>query len=218
MKPGWLKADILLNLDSEEEDSLYIGCSGGKDTTAKFNFKQENVPADSAAYEIKVAGLQGGHSGLEIHTGRGNAVKILNRLLWKASDKFNLRIAKIEGGNKHNAIPREAFAMVTIPKNKEKDFLSIAQEYNKTVKAELATNEPNLSVSLETIDLPAKVIDLDTQKRVLNTLYAIPHGVITMSPDIAGLVETSTNLAVILTEGNAFQNCNKPKKLCCFRE
>jgi dipeptidase D len=204
LKTGWLKADILINMDSEEEGSLYIGCSGGKNTMAKFPFKQENVPANSTAYEIKVAGLQGGHSGLEIHTGKGNAVKILTRLLWTATDKFDLRMEKLEGGNKHNAIPRESFAVVTVPKAKEQDFLSYIDGFNKTVRSELATNEPNLSVSVETYDMPAKVVDVDTQKRLLNVLYAVPHGVITMSPDIEGLVETSTNLAVINTEGNAF--------------
>jgi len=202
LDPNILKADILLNLDSEELGTFFIGCSGGKNTAAKFTFTAENVPADSAAYEIKVAGLQGGHSGLEIHTGRGNAIKILNRFLWNSLGAFDLRLAQIEGGNKHNAIPREAFAVVTVPKSKESAFLASLADYNKTIKEELATNEPNLLVSAEAFAAPAKVMDKTTAAKLLNALYAVPHGVITMSPDIAGLVETSTNLATIITTDN----------------
>lgn len=116
LEPGLLKADILINMDSEELGAFFIGCSGGKNTQPKFTFNKEEVPADSSYFEIKVAGLQGGHSGLEIHTGRGNALKIITRLLRKASKNFNLRLNKIEGGNKHNAIPREAFAIVSVEK------------------------------------------------------------------------------------------------------
>lgn len=201
LKSGFLKADILINMDSEEEGSLYIGCSGGKNTQARFKFTAEKTPGGSASYEIKVAGLKGGHSGLEIHTGRGNAVKILTRLLWTFSKDYNLRLAKIEGGNKHNAIPREAFAVVTIPKSSDNALKKFVKKYNETVKAELATNEPDLNVSLSKHSMPDKVMDQKTQKRLLNALYAVPHGVITMSPDIPGLVETSTNLAVVVTEG-----------------
>lgn len=201
LKPGFLKSDILINLDSEEEGSLYIGCSGGKNTQARFKFKPEKTPGGSASYEIKVAGLKGGHSGLEIHTGRGNAIKILTRLLWTFSKEYKIRIAKIEGGNKHNAIPREAFAVVTVSKSAEKALKKFIKSYNETVKAELATNEPDLNVSIAKHPAPAKVMDPKTQRKLLHALYAVPHGVITMSPDIPGLVETSTNLATIVTEG-----------------
>ncbi len=202
LDPKTLKGEILLNLDSEELGTFFIGCAGGKNTAAKFTFTPETVPSDSVAYEVKVAGLQGGHSGLEIHTGRGNAIKILNRFLWNASKNVSLRLAQIEGGNKHNAIPREAFAVITVTKAKEADFLSALKNYNKTVKEELATNEPNLIISADVVSAPAKVMDVNTTAKLLNALYAAPHGVITMSPDIAGLVETSTNLATIITEGN----------------
>ncbi|MCX8009627.1 MAG: aminoacyl-histidine dipeptidase [Ignavibacteria bacterium] len=197
-----LKGSILLNLDSEEEGSLYIGCSGGKTTFAKFNFNLENIPKDSIAYEVKVAGLKGGHSGLEIHTGRGNAIKILNRFLWNSLKKFDIQLSKIEGGNKHNAIPREAFAIVVIPKSSENYFLAYVDGYNSIVKTELMTNEPDLKVSAEKIELPQNVFDRLTTFKLLNALYAVPHGVITMSPDIPGLVETSTNLATISTSGS----------------
>ncbi len=197
LQPGFLKADILLNLDSEEDGALYIGCSGGMDTEAEFEFKPENVPSDSVSYKITVSGLKGGHSGLDIHLGRGNAIKILTRLLWNTTQKFNLRISNIAGGSKRNAIPREAFAEVTLPKSNEKEFLKYVDSYNDTVKKEPATNEPNLKVSVADSPMPQMIIDNLTQKKLLNSLYAVPHGVITMSPDIPGLVETSTNLATI---------------------
>jgi dipeptidase D len=201
LDPSILKADILLNMDSEEEGSLYIGCSGGKTTMANFTFSAEPVPADSVAYEIKVLGLTGGHSGLEIQTGFGNAIKIINRLIWHSTKHQSLRIAKIEGGNKHNAIPREAFATVTIPQSHEADFLAYVTEYNKIVKDENVTKDPNLSVTVEKCELPAEVMDIKTHRNLIDALYAIPHGVLKMSPDIEGLVETSTNLAIIETVG-----------------
>lgn len=201
LKKGWLKADILINMDSEEIGTLFIGCSGGKDTYAGFKAKLEKTPKNYSSLELKVAGLKGGHSGLEIQVGRGNAVKILNRLIWTYSQKNNIRLSEINGGNKHNAIPREAFAVVAVPKKDEKKLKKFVGKYNETVKAEYATVEPDLKVSSEKHDLPKKVIDEKTQKRLLNVLYAIPHGVIKMSNDIPGLVETSTNLAVVETKG-----------------
>lgn len=205
LKPGFLKATILLNLDSEEEGTLYIGCSGGKNTAAKFAFTTEAVPADSVALEIKVAGLMGGHSGLEIHQGRGNAVKLITRLLWNARKPFDLKLAKIEGGNKHNAIPREAFAVVTVPAAKEAEFLKYVEDYNKVVKDELASVEKDLCVSAEKFEMPAGVIDAVTVKKLLCTLYAMPHGVLKMSADIPELVETSTNLATIVTNESTIE-------------
>ncbi len=199
---GLLKGEILINLDSEELGAFFIGCSGGKNTQPKFTFKKENLPADSACFEVKVAGLQGGHSGLEIHTGRGNAIKIITRLLRQASKKFNLRLSKVEGGNKHNAIPREAFAIVSIENKTKDNFLKFVDEFNSIVKAENSTIEPNLKVSAEPVSNVDSVMDLKTQMNILNALHSVPHGVIKMSADIPGLVETSTNLAVVLTENN----------------
>jgi dipeptidase D len=197
-----LKADILINMDSEEEGSLYIGCAGGKTTHAHFTYRPQRVPEDYSVLEVKVAGLKGGHSGLEIHSGLGNATKILTRLLWNSVKQFKLKIAHIEGGNKHNAIPREAFAVVALPKENKKNFLTFVEGYNATVKSEFATMEPGLSVTAEKYKKVSKVIDGKTQERILNALYAVPHGVIKMSPDIPELVETSTNLAVVTTNGN----------------
>jgi dipeptidase D len=201
LKKGWLKAQVLINMDSEEINTLYIGCAGGKNTGAKFKFKNENAPRNYASYEITVAGLKGGHSGLEINMGRGNAVKILTRLLWTYSLNKKIRLAKIEGGNKHNAIPREAFAVVLVPKTDEKKFKKFVERFNETVKAEYATPEPGLNVSVQKFEMPDKVMDEKTQKNLINALYAIPHGVIKMSQDIPELVETSTNLATVATDG-----------------
>ena len=202
LDPKILKGNILLNLDSEELGTFFIGCSGGKNTAATFIFKPQALPQNFSSFEVKVAGLRGGHSGLEINAGLGNAVKILTRLLWNAQAKFKLKLSKIEGGNKHNAIPREAFAVVSVPTVSVKEFQKFVASYNKTLKEELTTNEPGLLVSAGKYKGSVKVMDGKTQTQLLNALYAVPHGVITMSPDIPGLVETSTNLAVITTEGN----------------
>ena len=201
LKKGWLKADILINMDSEELGTLFIGCAGGKNTAAKFKAKMEKAPKNYSSFELKVDGLKGGHSGLEIHVGRGNAVKIVNRLIWEYSQDYIIRLASINGGNKHNAIPREAFAVVAVPKKDEKKLKKFVKKYNETVKAEFAAVEPDLSVSIEKHEMPAKVMDEKTQRKLVNALYAVPHGVIKMSKDIQGLVETSTNLAVVETSG-----------------
>jgi len=201
LKKNWMKADILINMDSEEEGSLYIGCSGGLNTRASFKVKPEKAPKNHSAFEVKVIGLKGGHSGLEIQVGRGNAVKILVRLLYSYGKENNYHLTSIEGGNKHNAIPREAFAKVLIPKKDEKAFKKFIKKFNETVKAEFETLEPDLKVSIEKIKGVDKVFNSKLQKNLINALYAVPHGVIKMSPDIPDLVETSTNLAVVTTEG-----------------
>lgn len=197
LSQDFLNADILLNLDSEEEGSFYIGCSGGKDTEGRFTYIKDKVPSQSLAYKISVTGLKGGHSGLDIHLGRGNAIKILTRLLWNLQNNFDLRISRIEGGSKRNAIPREAFAEVIISNSKEKEFTDYVNKFTEIVKFELGTVEPNLKISFDKINLPEFVIDKPTQFRLLNTLYGLPHGVIKMSADLPDLVETSTNLATI---------------------
>jgi dipeptidase D len=188
-------------MDSEEIGTLFIGCAGGKNTAATFKAKMEKSPRNYASFEIKVAGLKGGHSGLEIHVGRGNAAKILNRLIWSYSEEYNIRLSEINSGNKHNAIPREAFAIVLVPKKDEKKLKKFIAKYNETVKAEYATVDSDLIVSIAKHAAPEKVMDEKTQRRLVNALYAVPHGVIKMSNDIPGLVETSNNLAVVETVG-----------------
>jgi dipeptidase D len=201
LKKGWLKADILINMDSEELGTIFIGCSGGKNTAAQFKAKMEKTPKNHSSFELKVAGLKGGHSGLEIHVGRGNAVKIINRLIFEYSIENTIRLSSINGGNKHNAIPREAFAIVAVPKKDEKKLKKFVSKFNETVKAEYAAVEPDLSVVSEKHAMPEKVMDEKTQSHLVNALYAVPHGVTKMSNDIPGLVETSNNLAVVETVG-----------------
>ncbi|MFP4529264.1 MAG: aminoacyl-histidine dipeptidase, partial [Candidatus Kapaibacterium sp.] len=194
-----LDAEILINLDSEEDGAFTIGCAGGINTSASFKYEQDAVPADSAAYEIYIKGLKGGHSGIEIHDERGNAVKFLNRLLWNLTNKYNIRLSSFNSGNKHNAIPREGFAIVTVNKAAEKDFKKYVEEFDKIVKNEYSTKEPGIEVGYEPADLPDRVMTFSLQKGLLNSLYACRHGVIRMSPDIKGLVQTSNNLAIVET-------------------
>lgn len=200
LQPDWLKAEILLNLDSEEDGHLYIGCAGGKNSYTKYKYEKGVLPSGSAAFNLKVSGLKGGHSGLEIHSGRGNAIKIMNRLLFNLTEKYAVAISCFDAGSKHNAIPRESFATIVVADNKKAEAVDFVSKFNETIKAELATNEPGLKVEIIPADLPAYVLSENAQKGLLLSLYAVPHGVLAMSPDIAGLVETSTNLAVIKTE------------------
>lgn len=205
LQPGFLESKTLMNLDSEEEGSIYVGCSGGRDTIGTWSVAFEKAPAQTMVAVIRVAGLKGGHSGLEIDKGRGNAIKILNRALLAASE-FGARVSSIQGGNKRNAIPREAEAVVFIPKNKWKVAAEAVMRLNMTAKAELESVEPDLSVSIEE-EKPKtkKVISKSLQKKLLQTISALPHGVIKMSADIPGLVETSTNVAVISSEKKALR-------------
>ncbi len=199
LEPGFLEGTTLLNLDSEEEGALYVGCSGGRDTIGTWPLDTEPMPPKSTTALLKVAGLRGGHSGLEIDKGRGNAVKIIGRIL-TALTEHGVRIASIDGGNKHNAIPREAQAIVVVPKAKWEVVLELAVEWGGIVKAELATVEPDLAVTLEEhTGKKVKVLKRGVQKKILGTIVALPHGVTKMSADIPGLVETSTNVAVIKT-------------------
>jgi dipeptidase D len=197
LKAGFLKGNILLNLDSEDEGELFIGCAGGQDTKAFMSYSRVAVNYEFAGFQIKVTGLQGGHSGDDINKGRGNAVKILNRLLWSGSHLFEVRISEIDGGNLRNAIAREAFANIVVPSHFSNDFIQYVKTYNTSVKDDFRITEPGLMVSLQPTELPSFLIDLSTQDRLLNALYACPHGVIAMSADVPNFVETSTNLASV---------------------
>ncbi len=197
LKAGFLKGNILLNLDSEDEGELFIGCAGGQDTKVLMSYSKVAVNYDFAGYQIKVTGLQGGHSGDDINKGRGNAVKILNRLLWSSSHLFEARISEIDGGNLRNAIAREAFANIIVPNRFNKDFIQYVKKFNAIVKEEYKINEPALLVSYQPTELPSFIIDSSTQERLLNALYACPHGVIAMLADVPNFVETSTNLASV---------------------
>ena len=203
LEPGRLLSKILLNLDSEEEGALYVGCSGGRDTHGHWRADPEAAPAGYVAAELRVRGLKGGHSGLEIDKGRGNAIKILNRALLRLAE-LGGRLAHISGGNKHNAIPREAEALVFLPKKNLEAAAQVMAQIEGVLKAEIATVDPGLNIALEVLPKKkAKVFKRALQKKLLQTIAALPHGVIKMSADIPGLVETSTNVAVIRTDKKA---------------
>jgi len=197
LKPNFFKSQILLNLDSEDEGELFIGCAGGIDTVITFAFETEKVPSDFEAFQIAVTGLKGGHSGDDIDKGLGNSIKIINRFLWKGTNKYDLRISSIDGGNLRNAIPREAFATFVMHKDDVKSMKEMFEGFHDDVISEYQTVEPKLSIKLKPAEMPQWVIDEPTQYDLLNALYACPHGVIAMSKQISGLVETSTNLAAI---------------------
>jgi dipeptidase D len=198
LDPTLLQSRTLLNLDSEEEGALYVGCSGGRDTTGTWALETEAAPVGTVGVELKVGGLKGGHSGLEIDKGRGNAIKIMNRVIL-ALGEFGARLARFDAGNKRNAIPRDAVALVFIPKKKLDDAMKAVAALNDIVRAELASVEPALEVTAGKYKGRCKVIKKALQKKLTMGISALPHGVIKMSADIPGLVETSTNLAVITT-------------------
>lgn len=203
LEGGLLDGKILMNLDSEDEGELYIGCAGGIDVSGSLAYSEEVVPPGSSAFRLSLTGLKGGHSGLDINLGRGNANILLCRFLYDAVEKFGLRVSGIEGGNLRNAIPRESFALVTLPGKNKDAFLASVAEYASIFTAELGSVEPGLSFSAEPAALPASVIDKDSQSRMVRAVYGLPNGVIRMSADMPGVVETSTNLAVVRSgEGN----------------
>ncbi len=199
LKPDFLQSKILINLDSEDEGELFIGCAGGKDTLAEIRYSKDNVPDNFVSYRISVKGLKGGHSGDDIHKGLGNANKILNRLLWNSATLFGLRVSEFDGGNLRNAIAREAFAIAVVPEGFAKDQIRYVNEFNNIISSEYKVTEPGLDVSIEETNLPGHLFDIESQDKLLNAIYSCPHGVIAWSQEIENFVETSTNLASVKT-------------------
>ena len=208
LKGGVLEADIMLNLDTEEDDELTIGCAGGVDVTGSGTYEQHDGPSNFVGYKIKVKGLTGGHSGGDIQRGRGNANKLMNRLLFNASGKFDLKVVSIDGGSLRNAIPRESFAEVVVPNNDEADFVQFLKEQEGIYQQEYATTDPELSVVFEKSTTSAKVLSADFQEKLFKVIYACPYGVYRMSADMEDLVQTSNNLArVLVKDGNYSLQC-----------
>ena len=201
LQPGFLKGTILLNLDSEDEGEIFIGCAGGMDTVATYKYKTVRVKKNWIAFRVRVSGLQGGHSGDEIHKGLGNSIKILNRFLWNADQRFKIRLAFISGGKARNAIARESEALITAPAGSLELIRVYFGSFVQIVKSELEKVEPDFSMTLEQEALPDFAMRRKFQRKLFNALYAVPHGVIAMSQAIPGLVETSTNLASIRHTG-----------------
>jgi len=201
LKAGVLDGDILLNLDSEDEGELYIGCAGGVDSSCVWDYTPEAAPEGMATYKLTVKGLKGGHSGLDINLGRGNANKIMNVLLMQASKKYGLRLAEINGGSLRNAIPRESFATVVVAEGEKDNFEKFVTEFEEIAQDEFATADAGLVITAEATDAAKEVFDEKTQSNLFDAVMGCPNGVIAMSNDFEGIVETSTNLAIVQSDG-----------------
>lgn len=197
LKKGYLEADILLNLDTEEEGEIYVGCAGGVDINARLELELENTPDDSVAFEVSVAGLRGGHSGIDIQKGRGNANQIVNRFLLNNAEQLAIRVASFNGGTLRNAIPRESFTLITLPEKNVEQFKQKLTQFEKIIQLELAETEKSLSIKVEPKPLPNQVISKDLQTRIINVVAACVSAPLRMSDQFAGVVETSNNLAIV---------------------
>ncbi|MDE6753582.1 MAG: beta-Ala-His dipeptidase, partial [Muribaculaceae bacterium] len=196
-----LHGDILVNLDSEDDGEIFIGCAGGIDTTAIFTYNRSFSPENFSYFKVKVSGLLGGHSGGDIHLGRANANILLARFVWNCSQKWDIEVSSIHGGNLRNAIAREAEAVFGIHKDHHEHVSEYLSKYAEDIKGEFEGIEPGLKIEIETVSRPEYCIDSKTSLALIRALYSAPHGVVSMSHDIEGLVETSTNLAAVKMEG-----------------
>ncbi len=208
LEGGWLEGKILLNLDTEDDDELTIGCAGGVDVTASGSYDEEDIETGMSGHRLIIRGLSGGHSGMDINKGLGNANKLMNRLLYKTHETFGLRVASIDGGGLRNAIPRESNALVAVPENQHKAFHAHLKKMEAIFKEEHATTDPNLELVVEETAAPAKVMQEEFQDALFSAIYSAPCGIYRMSPDIEGLVQTSNNVArVIVKEGEVTVMC-----------
>jgi dipeptidase D len=207
LEAGYLDGEILLNLDTEEDDEIDIGCAGGIDITAETVYNEVHSPLNGMGYKIAVTGLKGGHSGMDIDKGLGNANKIMNRLLYETQDC--LRIAEISGGSLRNAIPRESFAYIAVYESKKDQFLKKSKRVIKSIKKELNTVDPDLAIEINEADTPKGVMTTISQTTLLSILYAAHNGVYRMSPDMEDLVETSNNIARVIVK-------NEELKIMCL--
>ena len=205
LKPGILKGDILLNLDTEEDNEIGIGCAGGVDITASRTYQEEPVPQDTIAYKVVVKGLQGGHSGMDIIKGLGNANKLMNRILFKGFENFGMRISEINGGGLRNAIPRESEAVVVVERIQKEDFSAEVGKIIQEIQREYKSLEPKLYIEVSETEVPQKVMELGVQELLLKALYATHNGVYRMSPEIDDLVETSNNVARVTVKNGEIE-------------
>lgn len=205
LKGGMLDASIMLNLDTEDDDELTIGCAGGIDVTATGTYASENTPSDYASYRLNVKGLSGGHSGMDIHKGLGNANKMMNRLLTEIAKKVDLKIHWIDGGGLRNAIPRESVAAIAIPSSNASKLEEIVSSIGGELIDEYTTTDENLEVVLEPIDGIDRVLSFEFQNQIIRAIYACPMGIYRMSPDVDDLVQTSNNLARVLVKDGAYE-------------
>ncbi len=201
---GLLNGKILLNLDTEDDRELTIGCAGGIDVSASGNYETEKSPSAVIGYRIKISGLTGGHSGMDIYKGRGNSNKLMNRFLLNAAEQFGLLVHSIDGGGLRNAIPRESFADVVVAVSQSMAFESFIKDQEQIYKSEYRSTDPNLTLLPENIEIPSNVVSAPFQYKLLRAVQASPNGIYRMSPDITGLVQTSNNVARILVKDGAF--------------
>jgi dipeptidase D len=197
LKPGVLKGDILMNLDSEDEGELYVGCAGGIDGSFYFETKYDVVPSGHKPYKLVLKGLKGGHSGVDINLERGNANKIMFRFIKLGTEEFGLRVASVNGGNLRNAIPREGFADIIIPAGQLDEFNKAVTDFETVIKKEYSSVEPTFSFTAKETEMPKQVFSLELQNRLTKAINGCMNGVIRMSQDMIGLVETSSNLAIV---------------------
>ena len=208
LKGGLMKGDILLNLDSEDENELCVGCAGGIDVSASRNYREEPSPKGMVAYKITAKGLRGGHSGVDIALGRANSNKLMFRFLMQAESDFGIRVTEASGGDLRNAIPRESVSLVLVPENKANEFESFIRNYEKIYRAEFSDTEPDLVFTFESTTVPLKVMNKDDQYQIIRAVFVSPNGVIRMSQSIKGLVETSNNLAIVKCNEGKFEAHN----------
>ena len=202
LEPNFLSGEVLINLDSEDDGEIFVGCAGGIDTTAVLPYKSDETPENYFAFSVSVKGLKGGHSGDDIDKGLGNANKILNRFLWMLNKQMDLRLHSFDGGNLRNAIAREAVALACVPYAEKENIRILFNMFVTDIENEKSGIETKMRLDLESEPLPATVVDKKTSDALLNALYACPHGVIAMSADMPDLVETSTNLASVKMPDN----------------
>jgi len=202
LEPGFFSGKALINLDSEDEGELFIGCAGGIDTVGSFHFDSVPVPAGLFAIRISVCGLLGGHSGDDINKNRGNAIKVLNRFIWQTRQKYEIQFSDFNGGNLRNAIAREAYAIILVPSSKKEEVTIDFNIFRAQIEEEMLPDEPQITLELESADSPESVMEPDSRDKLINAIYALPHGVLKMSTRMPGMVETSTNLASVKIVGD----------------
>ena len=204
LKGGLLAGKIMLNLDTEDDNELCIGCAGGVDVTAKGNYSQETISGNKKTYKVSIKGLSGGHSGMDIHLGRGNANKLMNRFLFSLGKNVDFAIHSIDGGSLRNAIPRESVAIILVSEGQENALKSFVEVFATTLLEEYSSTDPGIQITLKPFEQVHRVLNKSFQEKLLRSIYACPNGIYRMSPDIEDLVQTSNNLARVSVKDGKF--------------
>ncbi|MEE4115037.1 MAG: aminoacyl-histidine dipeptidase [Marinilabiliaceae bacterium] len=208
LQPGMLDGEIMMNLDSEDEGELYVGCAGGINVSAKMEYVREKTPSGVAAYKVSGKGMKGGHSGMDIPLERANANKVMARFLLDAERELGVRVSEFAGGDLRNAIPREVYALVLVPEIKAVEFEAFVKDYSEIITTEFAETEPDMVFFAEKSDLPAEVMGAKDQFNIIRAVLACPNGVLRMSQSMKGMVETSNNLAIVKCVDGRFEALN----------